>query len=72
MSGKKDIDKEFDMVNRLADIWNDYISLPELHPMHKLDIADAIHVIQRTILCREGLRKLKEKDEQIYKLIIKK
>jgi hypothetical protein len=49
---------EKELLFKLADIWNDFILLPEEHPADREEFALAIHSMQRIIAARGAFRRL--------------
>ena len=49
-------DQERDLLNKLADCWNDFCKLEIQHPDDARDYADAIHDCQRIIISRYTVR----------------
>lgn len=54
--------KELEVLNSLAEAWNKFISLPEIHSDDKLEFRTAIHTAQNIILARPTLRVLKNNE----------
>ena len=50
-------DKEIELVEILANFWNEYIKLPYQHPCDKQEMCQAIHTAQHLIMIREMRRK---------------
>lgn len=52
----KEIEKEFKLIEMLADVWNGYLELLEQHPCDRQEFCDAIHRLQHLIMIRETRR----------------
>lgn len=51
-------EKERSLIDCLAYVWNEYLKLPEDHPMVRQEFCMGIHVLQNIILARVGRREL--------------
>ena len=49
------------ILEKLADVWNLYISLPEQHTMEQDEFCRAIHTLQNMVASRPTYRHLSEK-----------
>ena len=50
---------EIKCLNLSRDLWNEFVKLPENHPMDKQEFIFHIHAIQNIILARPGVKELK-------------
>ena len=49
---------ESTILNILAEAWNQFAELEELHPQHAEDFCKAVHDAQRLVMCRPVCREL--------------
>lgn len=49
---------EIDALDKLADAWNAFNKLPELHPDDKGDFRHAVHQAQNIVMARVALREI--------------
>ncbi len=54
-------DHEAQILNALADVWNQFLRLPSAHPDENNDFRRGIHDLQRIIMVRPVLRGLRER-----------
>lgn len=47
---------EIDLIERLANIWNDFLKLPEQHEVDKVEFMHNIHACQYLLMSRETRR----------------
>lgn len=52
--------QEIKVLNLTKDVWAEFLALPEEHPDDRNEFRFHIHALQNMILAREGLRKLRE------------
>lgn len=50
-------DKEIELIEMLADFWNEYVKLPQQHPCDQQEMCQAIHIAQHLLMIRETRRK---------------
>lgn len=46
------------LVRALGEVWNDFLKLPQEHPMDRTEFCSAIHQCQEKILSRTARRQL--------------
>lgn len=54
-------DKEENLIIALADIWNEFLQLPNEHPCDNQEFCSLIHHAQRMIECRSVRRHMSRK-----------
>lgn len=50
------MEKEFELVKGLGEIWNDFLELEVGHPMERTEFCSGIHFLQDKLLARVGVR----------------
>lgn len=51
---------ESTVLDMLADVWDEYLRLPELHPQDKVEFMQAIHAAQNIVMARPVQRQQAE------------
>jgi len=51
---------EIEIVDKLGEVWNSFLDLPNEHSIESVDFMDAIHTAQRLIMARAGRRSYNE------------
>ena len=58
MTGEHVTEQELAVLNKLAEAWNLYLTLPEQNPNDRTEFMYAIHQAQNQVLARSGVRQL--------------
>jgi hypothetical protein len=46
------------LVEALSDVWNQFVALPEQHPMDRQEFCSGVHRLQEKVAARPALREL--------------
>ena len=58
-------DQEIKVLDVSADLWNEFLKLPSMHPDDQNEFRLNLHALQNIIYAREGLRSVPVVDKEI-------